>query len=172
MVTVSQKKSGTDGWSTVLDLYSYQSNVDSSAWKSTNKEFPILWAQAETALRVLKNMKSPGIDNVPAELLSGKSVIDLLRIIICNKIWQMGEWPTAWTQSDNHVTEGRLPATATGQLSERQKYHWANLQPVQRNTYSTSSHCIRCSLTFRRLLIECGMRNFGPVWINTTLGRS
>ena len=39
-------------------------------------------------------------DNVPVELVQagGDAMIDALTTI-CNKIWQTGEWPAAWTQS-------------------------------------------------------------------------
>ena len=35
-------------------------------------------------------------------------MIDML-LIICNKIWQTGEWPTPWT--DNHSSKERKPTT-------------------------------------------------------------
>ena len=44
--------------------------------------------------------KSAGADNVPEELVQagGEAMISAL-LIICNKIWQTGEWATPWTQS-------------------------------------------------------------------------
>ena len=40
------------------------------------------------------------MDNIPSELVQAgvEAMIDML-LIICNKIWQTGEWPTPWTQS-------------------------------------------------------------------------
>ena len=40
------------------------------------------------------------MDNITAELVQagGEAMIDTLTIL-CNKIWQSGEWPTSWTQS-------------------------------------------------------------------------
>ena len=40
------------------------------------------------------------MDNIPSELVQagGEAMIDML-LIICNKIWQTGEWPTPCTQS-------------------------------------------------------------------------
>ncbi len=51
-------------------------------------------------MQSLKKGKSAGVDNIPAELLQagGEAMIDALTII-CNKIWQSGEWPIPWTQS-------------------------------------------------------------------------
>ena len=48
----------------------------------------------------LKNGKSAGVDNIPAELVQadGKTITDILTNI-CNRIWRTGEWPTPWTQS-------------------------------------------------------------------------
>ena len=38
------------------------------------------------------------VDNIPAELLqqAGEAMVNAL-LIICNKIWRTGEWPTPWT---------------------------------------------------------------------------
>ena len=38
--------------------------------------------------------KLAGVDNIPAELVQAGG-----EDIICDKIWQTGEWPTPWTQS-------------------------------------------------------------------------
>ena len=44
--------------------------------------------------------KLAGVDNIPSELVQagGEAMTDML-LVICNKIWQTGEWPTPWTQS-------------------------------------------------------------------------
>ena len=43
--------------------------------------------------------KSAGVDNISSELVqAGEAIIDIL-LIICNKIWQTGEWPTPWILS-------------------------------------------------------------------------
>ena len=49
---------------------------------------------------LLKNGKSAGVDNSPAEMIQagGEDVITALTTF-CNKIWQTGQWPTPWTQS-------------------------------------------------------------------------
>ena len=54
----------------------------------------------EAAAQSVKNGKSAGVDNVPAELVQagGEDVITALTTF-CNKIRQTGEWPTPWTQS-------------------------------------------------------------------------
>ena len=65
-----------------------------------NDSYPILRGEFEAAVKSLKKGKSAGVDNIPSELVQagGEAMIDML-LIICNKIWQTGEWPTPWTQS-------------------------------------------------------------------------
>ena len=62
--------------------------------------YPILREEVEAAVKSLKKGKSPGIDNIPGELVQagGDAVISALHKI-CNKIWQTEEWPIPWTQS-------------------------------------------------------------------------
>ena len=54
------------------------------------------YEEVEAAVKTLKK----GVDNIPAEMVQagGEDMISVL-LIICNKIWQTGEWPTQWTQS-------------------------------------------------------------------------
>ena len=65
-----------------------------------NDSYPILREEVEAAVKSLKKGKSAGVDNISSELVQagGEAMIDML-LIICNKIWQTGEWPTPWTQS-------------------------------------------------------------------------
>ena len=63
-----------------------------------NDSYPILRKEVEAAVKSLKTRT--GVDNIPSELVQagGETMIDML-LIICNKIWQTGEWPAPWTQS-------------------------------------------------------------------------
>ena len=65
-----------------------------------NDSYPILREEADAAVKSMKKDKSAGADYIPSELVQagGEAMIDML-LIICNKIWQTGEWPTPWTQS-------------------------------------------------------------------------
>ena len=67
---------------------------------TNNANHPILREEVEVAVKSLKKGKSAGVDNIPAELLQqgGEAIVNAL-LIICNKIWRTGEWPTPWTQS-------------------------------------------------------------------------
>ena len=65
-----------------------------------NDSYTFLWEEVEATVKSLKKGKSAGVDNIPSELsqAGGEAMIDML-LIICNKIWQTGEWPSPWTQS-------------------------------------------------------------------------
>ena len=48
----------------------------------------------------LKNNKSQGIDEIPAELIrAGDPQIAKEIHVICNKIWKEGRWSTDWSRS-------------------------------------------------------------------------
>ena len=86
------------------ELYNHRTSGDPEVLNvppaTNNESDPILREEVEAAVKSLKKGKSAGVDNVPAELVQagGEAMIDAL-LIICNKIWQTGEWPTPWTQS-------------------------------------------------------------------------
>ena len=65
-----------------------------------NDSYPVLREEVEAAVKSLKKGKSAGVDNIPLELVHAgdEAMLDML-LIICNKIWQTGEWPAPWTQS-------------------------------------------------------------------------
>ena len=67
---------------------------------TNNDSHPILREEVEAAVKSLKKGKWAGVDNIPLELVlaGAEAMIDIL-LIICNKIWQTGEWPTPSTQS-------------------------------------------------------------------------
>ena len=67
---------------------------------TSNDSYPVLREEAEAEVKSSKKGKSTGVDNIPSELIQagGEAMIDML-LIICNKIWQTGEWPTPWNQS-------------------------------------------------------------------------
>ena len=86
------------------DLYNHESNGDTTIlngpYNTNGDTSPILREEVEVAVKYLKGGKSPGNDNIPAELImnGGEAMISALTII-CNKIWKTGEWPTPWTKS-------------------------------------------------------------------------
>ena len=67
---------------------------------TNNDSYPILREEVEDTVESLKKGKLAGVDNIPSELVQagGEAMTDML-LIVCNKIWQTGEWPTPWTQS-------------------------------------------------------------------------
>ena len=89
---------------------------------TNNANHPILREEVEAAVKSLKKGKSAGVDSIPAEALrqGGEAIVNAL-LIICNKIWRTGEWPTPWTQS-LVIT---LPKN--GNLQVCQNYHTISL---------------------------------------------
>ena len=86
------------------ELYNYKANGDPSVLNcsqtDTEDDHSILRTEVEAAVQSLKKGKSAGVDNIPAELVQagGEDVLTALTTI-CNKIWQIREWPTPWIQS-------------------------------------------------------------------------
>ena len=84
------------------ELYNYRATGDPEVLNvppaTNNDNHPILREEVEAAVKTLKKGKSAGVDNIPAEMVQagGEDMISVL-LIICNKIWQTGEWPTQWT---------------------------------------------------------------------------
>lgn len=64
------------------------------------REPPILREEVVTAIRKLKTNKSPGEDNIVAEMIVAleEQGIDLLQKI-CQLVWEQGKWPEDWTKS-------------------------------------------------------------------------
>ena len=67
---------------------------------ANNDIYPTLRREVEAAVKSLKKDESAEVDNIPLELVQagGEAMINML-LIICNTIWQTGEWQTLWTQS-------------------------------------------------------------------------
>ena len=86
------------------ELYNYKAKGDPSVLNctqtDTKDDYPILRKEMEAAVQSLKKGKKAGVENIPAELVQagGEDVISALTAI-CNKIWQIGDWPNPWTRS-------------------------------------------------------------------------
>ena len=86
------------------DLYSHRTTGDikklNTSLTTDTDNFPVLREEVEEAVKFLKKGKAAGIDNIPAELVhaGSKDMIDTLHVI-CQKVWETGQWPTQWTQS-------------------------------------------------------------------------
>ena len=86
------------------ELYSHHAVGDNTILEqptSTDRDsLPILKSEIKEAIKTMKKGKSPGIDNIPSELVQagGESTINQLHSI-CNRIWTTGIWPTPWTKS-------------------------------------------------------------------------
>ena len=90
------------------ELYNYQISAEREVLQElkdrtadqTEDDPEILECEVEAALKALKHGKSPGIDNIPAELLAygGESVVKAYTRI-CNRVFKTGNWPKDWTTS-------------------------------------------------------------------------
>ena len=60
----------------------------------------ILKSEIEEAINALKKGKSPGVDNIPGELIqAGGEHMTMALHNICKHIWKHGKWPANWTKS-------------------------------------------------------------------------
>ena len=88
------------------ELYNYPIQPDTTILQEEirpQKEpspLPIMREEVEKAIRSLPVGKSPGADNIPAELLKngGSHLADLITTI-CQKVWETKQWPEEWTRS-------------------------------------------------------------------------
>ena len=88
------------------DLYNYPIKTDRAKVETDNsrqddeQSLPILKSEVIHAIQSLKNGKSPGIDNVPSELLKGggEALHDIITKL-CQKVWSTNQWPDLWSTS-------------------------------------------------------------------------
>ena len=67
---------------------------------SDQENVHFLESEVESGIRALHIGKSPGFDNIPAELLKfGGNILITICTDIFNKIWETGIWPSDWTNS-------------------------------------------------------------------------
>ena len=66
----------------------------------TDTELEPLRSEVEWAINSLKDRKSPGCDEITAEMIkaSGEAGITYYNKI-CTKIWKTGEWPEEWKRA-------------------------------------------------------------------------
>ena len=87
-------------------LYNYEIHPDTSLLQTdlpftdVKDSLPILKKEVEGAVQSLKLGKSPGVDNIPSELVKngGEEVVKALTAI-CQWIWEQKKWPKEWAQS-------------------------------------------------------------------------
>lgn len=85
-------------------------------------DLPVLQEEVEAAVHSLKTGKSPGVDNIPAELLKhgGEETTKALTTL-CQKIWNSKVWPKEWTRSLV------IPLPKKGNLRQCQNYRTISL---------------------------------------------
>jgi len=99
---LTESSAALNRWSEYCqELYNYPIQPDKSiieeeaATSRVPSPLPILREEVEEAIRSLPVGKSPGADNILAELLKhgGETVITQVTAI-CQKIWETKQWPT------------------------------------------------------------------------------
>ena len=88
------------------DLYNHELHPDTSLLQSNQtptqeaESLPVLRGEVEEAVRSRRAGKSPGVDNVPSQLLKNEGeATRTVPTAICQKIWETRKWPKEWTQS-------------------------------------------------------------------------
>ena len=68
--------------------------------KEEEKHLAPMKSEIEWAIKSLKDGKSPGCDNIQAEMIkaSGEEGIDVYHKL-CTKIWESGQWPIDWKRA-------------------------------------------------------------------------
>lgn len=126
---ISNKEVVLKRWSEYCaDLYNIELHPDVSILqeqlppKSEEESPSILKEEIEASIKSLKPGKSPGIDNIPAELIkAGGDMITEIYLSLCQKIWQHKKWPQKWTQSLV------IPLPKKGNLRQCQNYRTISL---------------------------------------------
>ena len=77
----------------------YESLIQTIDFNEVGKEPSPLLSEVEGAIRDLHSGKTPGLDNIPAELVkaSGPTAVKVLHML-CVKIWGTGIWQQEWKQ--------------------------------------------------------------------------
>ena len=82
-------------------LYKTDGTIKEVFTATTFVEEPIITeAEVANAIKEILSGKSPGIDEIPAELIkiTGEEGTKILAIL-CIKIWETCEWPIVWKRS-------------------------------------------------------------------------
>jgi exonuclease III len=109
-----------------IELYNHKINPDTGILQNKLvrelNSLPVMPSEVEEAVRSLKGDKSPGVDDVPAELLKhGGEAVSTILTTICKKIWEDKKWPKEWTQSLI------IPLPKKGNLKQCQNYRTISL---------------------------------------------
>jgi exonuclease III len=102
---LTEKSQVVDRWREYCEeLYNYRgdNNIPTRLANEQDQEDdpPITLEEVIGAVRDLKQGKAPGVDNIPAELLTNAGEISY-RVLwkICTEVWNKGKWPKTWTKS-------------------------------------------------------------------------
>ena len=106
-ISLEDDNAKLDRWTEYCkDLYNYPIKTDRAKVETYNireddeQPLPILKSEMIHAIKSLNNDKSPGIENVPSELLKGgcEALNDIITKL-CQKVWSTNQWPYLWSTS-------------------------------------------------------------------------
>ena len=107
MVTLTESEDIVNRWKRYCEqMYTENQQTDSTAETkicedddSATYQAP-LKAEVEWAIRSLKDGKSPGCDNIQAEMIKASEEEGIVIYHkLCTKIWESGKWPTDWKRA-------------------------------------------------------------------------
>ena len=123
------------------DLYNYELCPDTSILQSNQtptqeaESLPVPREEVEEAVLNLRAGKSPGVDNIPSELLdNGGEIAPTVLTVKCQKIWETKEWTKEWTQS--LIILFAIPARSCSRLSS------TNSRPRLRNCWQKTKQVL------------------------------
>ena len=91
----------------------------------------------EEAVNTLKTGKSPGVDNIPSELLkNGGEATTTVLTAICQKIWETKEWP----KSGHSLLSYLYQTTTTTTTKQQQPQALSELSYRQPNQQSQQDY--------------------------------
>ena len=100
------------------DLYNYELHPDTSLLQSNQfptqeaESLPVLRKVVEEAMRNPRAGKSPGVDNIPSELLKNGDKKTTILTVICQKIWETKEMAEGVDTIARHTFTTEMPPEA------------------------------------------------------------
>ncbi|XP_071807997.1 uncharacterized protein [Asterias amurensis] len=119
---LTEEKDIKDRWQQYCErLYASQEEVtdhENDHQLEYEEDPDILLSEVEQAIKRMRSGKSPGFDNIQAELLkeSGTEGVEAIHRLCC-KIWKINEWPEDWKRQfffhyPKRGIRGSVPTTA------------------------------------------------------------
>ena len=98
---LTESKEIKERWKSYCEGLFASKETDPSVHIDTFEEEPdILLSEVKNAIQKMKSNKTPGVDEIPAELLKNTDDVGVCLLWkLCNKIWHTKIWPEDWKKS-------------------------------------------------------------------------